>query len=336
MQHLRAILRRLGRTALVPWSAVVVVLASIGAAVATADGPQERLFAGLPGERITAIVPLVPPIIGPPTGPTGSTAELPLASRGRVAILLTGLGLNPKLDASAARLPAAVGIAWSAYGDNPLPGLARMRRLGHEVWLELPISKGDPSRFQAGPLALSPSRSDDRNLQRLRFVLARAVEPAGVVADPGAFAASPTRLNPVVARLAQAGLPLLLYGASAHGVIASDIRPAWRADTAVGVGGRALDETLAEVVGAARRRGKAITVVGGTIAAIDRVRRWQQRLDREGLTLVAPSRLLSGRDDPATHAQGVAFRTRAASPGQGEHEVEFRAEGHGGSVERAK
>lgn len=231
----------------------------------------------------------------------------PASPHGRVGLVLVGLGLDPALSRAAADLPAAVALAWSPYGDDPRAELGALRTRGREIWLDLPVSRGDPSRFDAGPIALSPARADDRNLQRLGVALAAIADPVGVVAQPGAFAAAPRRMQPLTTALARLRLPLLLHGDFARMVAAEAGGGAWAAEATMPVStlASAIDRFLQELAAHAARNGSALGVMVAHPLVIQRLSRWSWELAERGLTLVPPSMLLRAADGSTVAAMGA-------------------------------
>jgi polysaccharide deacetylase 2 family uncharacterized protein YibQ len=330
------IFRVVARSTALPWSGVVLAVAVLGwIIVAGLDpdgvplpvvvGPLTRIdVAAAPPPPPPHESALVPAAVVPETtdGPDrDEPAEETRAPQGsRVAILLTGMGLDPALVRAASELPKAVGFAWSVYADDPLEGQASVRRQGREVWLELPVSRGDPQRYDLGPLALSPARSDGQNLERLVAALERGQDLAGVVAEPGAFAPSPVRFEPVAGMLASHALPLLLHGEFARSMVEQASWSGTAANGSIGMTTRAelLDRFLDDLATRAEMDGAAIGVLRVHPLTVARTARWQERLAEWGLTLVPPSMLL--------HLPP----TRAATANAGGKNGEDGGEGHGG------
>jgi polysaccharide deacetylase 2 family uncharacterized protein YibQ len=237
-----------------------------------------------------------------------STAPFPPeASPGpRIAIILTGFGLDPVLARAAAELPKAVAMGWSVYADDPLAGQAEMRLIGRETWLELPISHGESSRFDVGPLGLSPSRTDERNLELLKMALAKGSDVAGTLAEPGAFATSPARFVPIAAMLSERTLALLLHGDFSRTLADEPGLAAVAADGSLPVTTLpvSVDQFLEQLSVRAKREGSAIGVMRAHPLTIARLLRWQEGIQSQGLTLVPPSMLLHAAPDPVVAATG--------------------------------
>jgi polysaccharide deacetylase 2 family uncharacterized protein YibQ len=305
-----------------PWTGVVLLLAVL--AWLAVDGLKPGLAGRAPAGSVDAVPALVrtpEPVAAvaaalPDPATTAATGP-PATPRGQVGLVLAGLGLDPALSRAASDLPAAIALAWSPYGGDPRADPADLRRRGREIWLDLPVSRGDPGRFDAGPLALSPARADDRNLQRLDMALAAVADPVGVVAQPGAYAAAPRRMRPLAAALARLRLPLLLHGDFARMVAAEAGGGAWAVEATMPVStlASAIDRFLQELAARAERSGSALGVMVAHPLIIERLSRWSWELAERGLTLVPPSMLLRAADGRAVAAMratpangGVASR----------------------------
>lgn len=312
MLRLRQTIGHLGRDGRLPWSGVGLVLLLMGATVLpallqAADPWGGRAKGGFATIELAAGLPAPRPDNAAPAARLGGGPWAEIPGNGRVAVLLLGVGLDPVLTRTAMELSSPVAMGWSVYADDTQHDRAMMRGRGHEIWLELPVSRGDPSRFDAGPLALTPARSDAHNLQRLDAALARLPGLDGVVAEPGAFAASPQRLRPLSDLLAGRGLPLLLHGDFTRMVVAEPGIAAGRADRSMGVTtlAGAIDQVLDELALQAGRHGAALAVMRAHPLSIARLLRWQASLAGRGLTLVPPSLLLHAARDPPVAVQAA-------------------------------
>ena len=333
MARFRRIFATIGRSAALPWSGVASIVAVLGWVIALGLDPdsvrpspavvgplmQTEVAAALPPPAsevvphpsVDALSASPPPVLDGHQDQPVPEVQPPQAPR--VAILLTGMGLDPALVQAASALPKAVGFAWSVYADDPLAGQASVRRQGRDVWLEVPVSRGDPQRYDQGPLALSPARSDETNLQRLAAALDRGQDLAGVVAEPGAFAPSPARFEPLAQLLAARALPLLLHGTFARTMVEQAGWTGAAASGSIGMTTRSqlLDQFLDDLAVQAERDGAAIGVLRVHPLTIARVARWQARLAERDLTLVPPSMLLHGA--PAAEATAEAVGRDGAS-----------------------
>ncbi|WP_159716595.1 divergent polysaccharide deacetylase family protein [Geminicoccus flavidas] len=318
MSFLRQSFRRLCRGPLLPWALVGLLLAALawagGAAVLAAP------VGGAPAVVEVAILRMPAAPAGLPTGPPGAapaTVRPAEPDGARVAVILAGAGLDPALARAALDLPAPVALAWSTYADQPPLFQAELRRRGHEIWLDLPVSQGDPARFDAGSLAISPTRSDADNLGRLAAARHQVPAPAGVLLEPGAFGARPQRLLPVLAALGEHRLPVVLHGEFATLLareVPAEVELAAGSLRVTSLPAR-VDEFLQMLGAAATADGRALGVLPSHPLAIERLARWLRGMSAEGLTLVAPSSLLRSQVGVVPAEEG-----RAAVAASRQHE----------------
>ena len=281
---------RLCRGPQLPWVLIGLFLAALAWAGGTAI-----LSARAGGGSVTEVAILRLPAVPASGAPAADQPAEPAG--GRVAVILAGAGLDPALARAALDLPAPVALAWSAYADRPPPFQAELRRRGHEIWLDLPVSHGDPTRFDAGPLAISPTRGDADNLDRLTLALGQVAAPAGVLVEPGAFGARPQRLLPVLAALGERHAPVVL-----HGEFVALLARETPGEVGLALGSlrvtslpARVDEFLQGLGAAASADGRALGVLPSHPLVIERLARWLRGLPVQGLTLVAPSSLLRAR-----------------------------------------
>ncbi|MBA4274162.1 MAG: hypothetical protein C0436_00770 [Alphaproteobacteria bacterium] len=71
-----------------------------------------------------------------------------------VAVLVMGLGMNPRSMQAALALPPEVGFSITPYGDNSALWVEWARNDGHEVWLEMPSQTTGFPRTDPGPYGI--------------------------------------------------------------------------------------------------------------------------------------------------------------------------------------
>ena len=313
--------------------------AATGPVVPTARGGT----AGAPGQGpIAAIPPATTPIAAPlpalaeaapghpgrtlpRIGPDGLAPMHAYAARfdpadhhPRVALLLTGIGLDPGASGDAIRnLPAAISLAFSPYAPDPTALLAAARAAGHEYLLSLPM---EPARYplnDPGPRALLTSHTPAQNQAALIWALSRFPGYVGVTGALGAmdgerFAGAAEDMDPVLRRLAARGL---LYVDPRPG--AARLPFAW---------GRAADVTIdraddpAAITAAldrldriAARKGSALGVVGTPLPnTLTLLAAWAHGLAARGLVLTPASALAA--PPPASLPGPPQAAPTAASP----------------------
>ncbi len=216
---------------------------------------------------------------------------------GRVAIVVGGLGLSQTNTAEAiAKLPGAVTLAFAPYGVDLEKQVARARDDGHEVMLQVPMEPFDYPDNDPGPHTLVASGQAAETMDRLTWVMSRFTGYVGVMNYMGGkFTASEPALNPVLRELSGRGLVYLDDGTSARSLVpglAQTFRlPVAKADAVIDISpkGSAIDEQLAKLEAAARKKGIAIGAASSLPVTIDRLAAWAKGLEAKGIQLVPVS-----------------------------------------------
>ena len=180
-------------------SGEVVITLTGGDALPAARPRAPAVPPGAFDDALTAETPSgVRPAIGP-DGRTPFTAYRRLQAVGDakgVAVIVSGLGLDPALTERALALPPAVSLGFAPYARD-LPGLIEeARAAGHEVLIELPMGTPGVAPAALGPAGLLRERTPAANAKRLEWLLTRAPAypmvtnylGAGFSADEGAMA----------------------------------------------------------------------------------------------------------------------------------------------------
>lgn len=126
----------------------------------------------------------------------------------RVAIVITGLGMNPDATAAAIeKLPPDVTLSFSPYAPTLAQQMDTARRSGHEVMLDLAMQPDAYPVQDPGPLTLLTLLSENENLGRLHDVMIRGVGYTGFIGRfGGAFGQSVEHMTPVLREIAGRGL----------------------------------------------------------------------------------------------------------------------------------
>jgi uncharacterized protein len=233
-----------------------------------------------------------------------STDALPggAAPAGRIALLVTGLGVGQAVTADAvARLPPAVTLALTPYGSDLERTAARAREAGHEIMLQAPMEPFDYPDDDPGPQTLLTGRGAAENGDRLAWLLGRFPGFIGLVNQMGGrLTADEAALSPILREVAARGLGFVDDGSSARSqvqAVAGRVKlPAARAEVVVDAVPRAdaIDRELARLEEAARRKGTVLAVAGAQPLTVERLARWSRDLEARGILLVPVSRTLRG------------------------------------------
>lgn len=225
---------------------------------------------------------------------------LPAVTGPHVSVVLGGFGYASELSERVLNeLPPEIGLLVSPYLHD-LPALIhRAKAAGHEVYLDLPVQGASPDDTAAGPHALGYGNGPAQDLEALRWNLERAPGIIGIsVADtvqrdttsaPG-YAASPD-FPPIANTIMRDGLLVLVNGDQRPG-IARDLR----SDSTIHLDadGPAITRALSQLTDRAIH-GEYVLSVTDTVtpSGITALKAWSTDLAKQGITLVAPSRMLA-------------------------------------------
>ncbi|HEY0920827.1 MAG TPA: divergent polysaccharide deacetylase family protein [Devosia sp.] len=232
-----------------------------------------------------------------------SRASVTVATAGArplVAIVVTGLGLNPagSLEAVDA-LPEAVTLAFAPYGKGLERSVGAARLDGHEIFLEVPLEPFDYPDNDPGPETLLTGQAPRDNLEKLYKVMSVFGGYAGIVNHMGArFTASGTDFGPMMEELGARGLAYLDDGSSnrslAPQLAQANRVPFARADMMLdGNPARApILESLARLEAKARAEGHAIGIATALPVSVQTIAEWARDLEARGILLVPASALM--------------------------------------------
>lgn len=254
-----------------------------------ADGPLPRVATSgkTPAEAYAQITPM----------------SAMVSERPKIAILLGGMGLNPRLTQKAIKeLPGNITFGFAPYGNALQDQVNRARAEGHEVMLQLPMEPLGYPANDPGPNTLLAEGAKEDNLKALRWNMSRFAGYTGITNYMGSrFLATPAGLQPVLAELKTRGL-LFLEDASVTMTAAQGMADAAglrmrHAEVAIDVNADAasIQAALASLEKQARGSGMAIGTGSGLEVTIDTVADWAKDLESRGFILVPVSALYQGR-----------------------------------------
>jgi uncharacterized protein len=228
----------------------------------------------------------------------------------QIALVVGGLGLDAQGTQSAiAKLPSAVTLGFEPFGVAIEERAAEAREAGHETALQAPMEDLSDSAADLEPHTLRTSASDVENLDSLRWLMSRFSGYVAVVNDLGGkFTAERQEISPILREIAARGLGYLDDAASSRNVTqdltATLAMPSARADVAIdaNAGPEAIDTALARLLDLARQRGSAIGIASASPASVERLARWTNALEANGVALVPLSALMSATPRPSAQA----------------------------------
>ena len=225
------------------------------------------------------------------------------SERPKIAILLGGMGLNPKLTQRAIReLPGDVTFAFAPYGDDLQTQVNKARADGHEVLLQLPMEPIGYPANNPGPKTLLADAEKAANLESLHWHMSRFAGYTGITNYMGGrLLSTPSALKPVMAELSKRGLVYLEDASTALTVseaIAKETRLSERRAQVV-IDADPTPQSIAAALelleGEARANGFAIGTGSGLEVTVDSVKAWAEQLQKKGILLVPVSAMYKGR-----------------------------------------
>jgi polysaccharide deacetylase 2 family uncharacterized protein YibQ len=229
-----------------------------------------------------------------------------VAPRGRIAVIVGGLGLNPAATADAiSRLPEAVTLAFAPIGADLVAEAARADAAGHELMLQVPMEPLDYPRTDPGPQTLTTGARPRDNLERLRWAMGRFTGYVGVTNFLGGkLTGDEPALTPILSEIGSRGLLFVDDGSSSRSVapqVAASVQlPAMRADVVIDPVANAdiVDRMLAKLEATALERGAAVGSASALPLTVERIERWARTLPSRGILLVPVSAVVGQRGTP--------------------------------------
>ena len=223
--------------------------------------------------------------------------------RPRIAIVLYGLGSSAAATQAAIQaLPGAVSLAFSPYADNLRNWIADARAAGHETLLMVPMEPRNFPQNDPGPQALLTSLTNKQNVNRLEWILGRAVGYVGVTDFMGSrFTNSTPHMKSFFRNLKLRGL-MYLESNTASRITAGEIASANRVPFVPNAlyidnsaSRAAIDAQLIEAERLARSLGE-IAVMGFLYpVTLERVANWAKTATKRGFVLAPVSALAKRR-----------------------------------------
>jgi uncharacterized protein len=253
------------------------------------DGPLPRISAKgkKPFDAYSQVTPL----------------QVSASARPRIAILLGGMGLNPRLTARAIdELPGDISFGFAPYGDNLQQQVNDARGNGHEIMLQVPMEPVGFPGNNPGPKTLLADAPAKENIDSLQWHMSRFAGYSGVMNYMGArLLVSEAAMKPVMDEVKKRGL-VYLEDATVNLTLSPKIvdeanLPMRRADLVIDAEATApaIAEALQKLEEKAAANGYAIGTGSGLEVTIDTVAEWSKSLQEKGILLVPISAPYRGR-----------------------------------------
>jgi uncharacterized protein len=264
-----------------------------GDTAAPAAVPLDQKFA-----EITPHGP-IPKIAADGTRPADAFARpvQPLPGRPdapRIALIVSGLGVGGNITGDAiAKLPGAVTLGFVPYGGDAQALVARARKSGHEVLLEVPMEPFDYPDNDPGPQTLLTSLTPQQNIDRLYWLMSRFQGYVGLTNTMGArFTASEPSFGPILRETAKRGMIFVDDGSNPRSVSAriasANNLPFARADVVLDSVPTPdeIDRALGRLEILAREHTVAVGIASALPVSIDHIAKWAKAAESRGLLLV--------------------------------------------------
>ena len=225
------------------------------------------------------------------------------SDRPKIAILLGGMGLNPKLTQKAVKdLPGDVTFAFAPYGDDLQEQVDKARADGHEVLLQLPMEPLGYPANNPGPKTLLADAAAATNIEALHWHMSRFAGYTGITNYMGGrLLSTASALKPVMLEMRKRGLVYLEDASTALTVsktVAEEIKLSQRRAQVV-IDADPTPQSIAAALelleGEARANGFAIGTGSGLEVTVDSVKAWAEQLQNKGILLVPISAMYKGR-----------------------------------------
>ena len=221
----------------------------------------------------------------------------------QVAIIVGGLGLSQTGTQEAIRkLPKEVTLAFAPYGGSLDRWMRRARGNGHELLLQVPLEPFDFPDNDPGPHTLLTKLSQQKNGERLRWLLGRMTNYVGVVNYMGArFTSQADALAPFLEEIGKRGLLYLDDGSSSRSIAQSVAHatgtPFVNSEVVIDTTATAgdIDVRLLELESIARARGSSVGIATALPISVNRITEWAKTLESRGVILVPLTAVLRKR-----------------------------------------
>lgn len=295
----------------------VFVLAILARAVGLWSGPElEPAAVPAPVARVT---PLAPPAAGSqtvdpiePAWRRHAAAAPDSHGRARVVLVIDDLGLKSSATDRLAGMPGPLTLAFLPYSDKLAEQAARVRRVGHELIVHLPMAP-KAADSDPGPMALLSLRDEREFARRLDWNLSRFSGFVGVNNHMGSrLTEDRSAMAAVMTALARRGL-LFLDSRTTPATVAGHMAGA----AGVPYAARdvfldnvqdydAIRARLGETEAVARETGVAVAIGHPYDVTLDAIEAWMTGLKARGLVLVPLSAVVRQPMAPVGNAGSVA------------------------------
>ncbi len=225
------------------------------------------------------------------------------SNRPKIAIMLGGMGLNPKITKTAIdELPGDITFAFAPYGEDLQAQVNKARANGHEVLLQLPMEPMGYPGNNPGPKTLLADADVGANIEALHWHMSRFSGYTGVTNYMGGrLLSTAPALKPVMLEIKKRGL-VYLEDASTSLTSSTDVAKEVnlqerRAQIVIDIDPtpQSIATALQLLENEARTNGFAIGTGTGLDVTVEAVKEWADQLKDKGILLVPVSAMYKGK-----------------------------------------
>ena len=225
-----------------------------------------------------------------------------------IAVVISELGLAEPATLSAIQdLPGEITLAFSPYSTRLKEWVPAARAAGHEVLIQVPMEPRNTAYDDPGDKALLSSNQPEVNIDRLHWVLSRAVGYVGVTNFMGSrLTVSPKDMQPILEAIGARGLLYVdarVTPASIAATLSAELGvPSVANDRFIDdeAARGPIDRRLAQLEELALARGVAVGFAQPYPVTVERLRKWIPQMRQRGFRLAPVSavvRVGGGGDD---------------------------------------
>jgi polysaccharide deacetylase 2 family uncharacterized protein YibQ len=273
----------------------------VAAPVPTASNAAAAAEPVPPDQKFVEITPHgpIPKIAADGTRPADAFARpvQPLPGKPdapRIALIVGGLGVSATITTDAiTKLPGTVTLGFVPYGGDAVALVARARKIGHEVLLQVPMEPFDYPDNDPGPQTLLTSLTPQQNMDRLYWLMSRFQGYVGLSSTMGArFTASEPAFGPILHETAKRGMIFVDDGSNPRSVAGriagANNLPFARADVVLDSVPTPdeIDRALGRLEMTAREHGMAVGIASALPVSIDHIAKWAKAAESRGMLLI--------------------------------------------------
>lgn len=205
----------------------------------------------------------------------------------KIAIIVTGLGLNKRSTELSLTLPREVDLGFLPYTASLKPLMNQALEEGHDIYLYVPFESSASSGAQ-GRYDITSEHSMEENLRRLSIILGSQKQYKGIYTSyKEHFTSNPVAFSPIFDKIKENNLTLVLGSRSSR-------EDSWGSGNIIQtsivideeVDKDSISKNLEKLTLHAKQHKKALGYCQGYVLTINMIKEWIPLLKKEGIELV--------------------------------------------------